>query len=185
MPDTDSPRPHMLRTADLATRRPTPFAVQPDPAGMASLCDELGLIDLRKLRFEGTLAPEGRHDWRLEAKLGATAVQPCVVTLAPVTTRIDTPVLRRFVAQSDAFAAGSETEMPEDDTLEPLGTEIDLMAVLRESLALALPDYPRADDAMLSDATAAPDGAAPITEAETRPFAALAGLRDKLTKKDG
>jgi hypothetical protein len=44
---------------------------------------------VRKLRFIGTLEPEGAQDWRLTADLGATVVQPCVVTLAPVTTRLE------------------------------------------------------------------------------------------------
>ena len=35
--------------------------------------------------------------------------------------------------------------MPEDDTIEKLGREIDLAAVMIEALSLALPLYPRAD----------------------------------------
>ncbi len=80
------------------------------------------------------------RDWRLEAKLGATVVQPCVVTAEPVTTRIDDPVTRRYLAQMPE-PQGDEVEMPEDDSAEPLPDVLDLSAVMAEALALALPLY--------------------------------------------
>jgi hypothetical protein len=52
--------------------------------------------------------------------------------------------------------------------------------VATEALALALPAYPRRDGATLgAHAASAPPGAAPLTDAEVRPFAALAALRAK------
>lgn len=63
-----------------------------------------------------------------------------------------------------------------DDALEPLGHVIDAGAVLVESLALALPEYPRAPGADLAAhlETPAEDDAA------RRPFA---GLAEMLAKK--
>jgi uncharacterized metal-binding protein YceD (DUF177 family) len=66
--------------------------------------------------------------------------------------------------------------MPEDDSTEPLPEIIDLTEVLREALALALPLYPRAPGAELGEAVFAAPGAAPIRDADLRPFAALASL---------
>ena len=63
----------------------------PDAAARGALAEELGLLDLRKLRLSGRITPDGDSGWRLDATLGATVVQPCVVTLQPVTTRIDEP----------------------------------------------------------------------------------------------
>jgi len=44
------------------------------------IAEELGLSDLRKLRLQGRVFEDGT-DWVLDAQLGATVVQPCVVTL--------------------------------------------------------------------------------------------------------
>lgn len=153
-----------------------PFAYVPDAAARARLAARLGLLGLKKARLEGQLRPAGGQDWQLDAALGATAVQACVVTLAPVTTRVDVPVERRYTAQLPEDLPG-EMEMPEDDSLEPLPDMIDLEAVLTEALALALPDYPRAEGAELGSEVFAPPGQAPLTDAEARPFAVLKALR--------
>ena len=128
------------------------------------------------------MSSEDGADWVLDAHLGATVVQPCVVTLDPVTTRIDETVMRRFSPEVDRpeDLPGDEMEMPEDDTLEPLDHDIDLGRVLIEALSLALPPWPRRDDAELGQITAAAEGVEPLTDADTKPFAGLAGLRDKL-----
>ncbi len=170
----------ILRVAAFAREGARSFQLAPDAAARARAAEELGITAIRKLRFEGQLFPEGRADWRLEAKLGATVVQPCVVTLNPVTTRIDEPVERRFLAKPPTVVEGSETEMPEDDTQEPLGDVIDLWALLLEALALALPPYPRAKGAELGDVRVTEPGKTPLGDEDARPFAGLKGLRDKL-----
>ncbi len=172
------------RVTELSQNSPTAFLLRPDRAQMEAIAQELGLLDLRKLTFAGELRSEGRRDWRLEAELGATVVQPCVVSLEPVTTRLDEPIRRLFVADMPEVPASEEMEMPEDDTQEPLGTAIDLNAVMIEALALALPDYPRRDDAALEQTEFTPPDAAPIEEPERKPFAALAELKQKLERDD-
>lgn len=169
-----------LRVADLPKGRVHPFELRPGPEALEALARELDIRGLRKLIFAGALHPEGRRDWRLEAHLGATAVQDCVVTLAPVTTRIEEDVARRYLADPGPLPAGDEIEMPEDDTCEPLGDVIDLGAVLTEALALALPAYPRAQGAPAGDAAVAPEGAEPLRDDDLKPFAGLADLKRKL-----
>lgn len=169
--------PHVLRVADLRQSAPTAFDLRPDAAAMASLAADLGLAGLRKLRFSGQIAAHGARDWRLEGRLGATLVQPCVVTLAPVTTRIDTPVTRLYL-NDFAEPEGPEIEMPGDDETEPLGRFIDAGAVMAEALALAVPLYPRAADAQLGEAVFAEPGTEPLRDHDTRPFAGLARLRE-------
>jgi uncharacterized metal-binding protein YceD (DUF177 family) len=171
------PSPRPFRAADLGRREPLQFRLEPDATGRRALADLLGIAEIRKLRFAGTLAPEGRRNWRLEAVLGATVVQPCVISLAPVVTRIDEPVLRRYLADWAEPEPCSETEMPEDDTAEPLGAEIDPAQVMAEALALALPDFPRAEGVELGTGAFAPPGAEPLTDEALRPFAALARLK--------
>lgn len=178
------------RVRGLSQAAPNPFDLRPGPDACAAIARDLGLRGLRKLRLSGTLKPEGRADWRLDARLGATVTQDCVVTLAPVVTRIDEDVTRRYLDDwPPAQEQGDEVEMPEDESIEPLGNEIDLWAVMVEALALALPDYPRAPeiapDAAPARDSAGPPGAAPGEDDRPRPFAALEGLRRKLDEGDG
>jgi len=173
----------VLRLADLSKRTPTDILLTPDAAQRGSVADVLGIPAIRKFRFEGTLSPEGKTDWRLDARLGATVVQECVATLDPVTTRIDEPIVRRYLADLPTPEAG-EVEMPEDDTLEGLPAMLDISAVMIEALALALPPYPRSDAAEVAEFTVTEPGKTPMTQADLRPFASLAALRGTLGKPE-
>ncbi|MDD9715446.1 YceD family protein [Dinoroseobacter sp. PD6] len=166
----------VLRFADLSTRKPTRFEIVPEPATLSALAADLELSDLRKLRLAGALHPEGKADWRLEATLGATVVQPCSVTLTPVTTRIEEPVLRRYLADW-TDPDGSEVEMPEDETAGPVPATLDLAALLAEELALAIPLYPRAEGVALGAAVFTEPGKPAMTDDDAKPFAALQQLR--------
>ncbi|MDX8349743.1 DUF177 domain-containing protein [Cognatiyoonia sp. IB215446] len=174
--------PSHLRLADLPNRRATDFALVPTAEERAGIADELGITQIRKLRFAGQLTTKGARDWALDGTLGATVVQPCVTTLDPVTTRIDVEVTRSYVADW-VEPDGGESEMPEDDTVEPLPTVLDLNAVMIEALALALPDYPRSEGAQLDETVFAEPGVTPMTDEAARPFAALGALREELEKK--
>jgi uncharacterized metal-binding protein YceD (DUF177 family) len=175
-----------FRVATLKANREQPFEITLQHDGLARLARDLGLLDLRKLRFRGSIKPEGQADWRIEATLGATVVQPCVVSLEPVTTRIDEPVIRRFLRHMPDHAPETdEIEMPEDETIEPLGEVIDLHAVLQEALALALPPYPKRDDAALDQTGFAAPGTSPLRDEDVKPFAGLASLKRKMEGDDG
>jgi len=173
----------VLRVAELAPGQSRDILVEPQAKVCAEIASALGLIELRKLRLEGVLAPLGRRDWRFTGHLGATVVQPCVVTLAPVTTRIEEDLTRTWRADFSE-PEGDEVEMPESVEEEPLGAQIDLGAVMTEALALALPDYPRAEGVELGEAVFAAPGKAPMTDDDAKPFAGLAALRDKLADDD-
>jgi uncharacterized metal-binding protein YceD (DUF177 family) len=170
-----------FRVADLTQNRPTPFDLRPDAAALRAISADLGLSGLRKLRFVGHIASQGRRDWVLQARLGATVVQPCVVTLAPVTTRIEAEIRRSFLDRWDA-PDEFETEMPDDDNIEPLGTEIDPHAVMIESLTLAVPLYPRKDAAGLGKAVFTEPGRSALRDEDVKPFAGLADLRAALKR---
>ena len=172
-----------LRVADLPQNAATPFELRPDNDTLEPIKRELGLLGLRKLSFVGQLSAQGKRDWVLKGKLGATVIQPCVVTLEPVTTRIDTPVTRVFLADwTDPDEP--EFEIPEDDETEPLGAEIDPAQVMIEALSLALPQYPRKDGAELEQADYTEPGKQAMTDEDVKPFAGLADLRDALKKDE-
>ncbi|CUJ88613.1 hypothetical protein RUE5091_00734 [Ruegeria denitrificans] len=172
-----------LRVADLPQNAPTSFNLRPDTKALEAIRDELGLLGLRKLSFAGDVRAQGKRDWALNGKLGATVIQPCVVSLEPVTTRIDIPVSRIFVADwTDPEEA--EFEIPEGDETEQLGAEIDPALVMIEALSLALPQYPRKDGAELGQADYTEPGKQAMTDEDVKPFAGLAGLRDALKKDE-
>ena len=168
-----------LKVSELDHSRPQDIAVSLTDAQAKALAQVLGIEAARKVRLTGVLAPVGRRDWHFKGTLGATVVQPCVVTLAPVTTRIDDPVERTWVEGLEPTTA-EESETPEDVTQEPLGQSLDIGALLTEALALALPLYPRASDAELRDAVFTEPGKDALRDEDTRPFAGLAALRDQL-----
>lgn len=170
---------HILALTRLNRASETPFALEPDANTRKRIADELSLRGLRKLRLKGTLLPTGKHDWQLNATLGATAVQECVVTLEPVTTRFDVPFTRSYLTELPQ-PSGDDLEIPDDDTIEPLPTKLDLMELLIEALALALPDFPRADGVELGQAIFAAPGVTPMTDQDAKPLAGLVALRDKL-----
>jgi uncharacterized metal-binding protein YceD (DUF177 family) len=173
-----------LRTAQLSGRKRTHFDLQPDAPQRAALADLLGLSAIPALRFKGEVRALGRADLLLEARLEASVVQPCVATLAPVTTQIDEQVLRKYLHDM-TLPDEAEAEMPEDDTSEPLPDVIDPGAVMVEALALALPDYPRAPGVPPAGLSAAPPGAAPLRDADMKPFAGLADLARRMADKPG
>lgn len=165
--------------AALAKRGGQAVEIAPDAEARQAIAAELDLLELRKLHFSGRIEPDGARDWRLVARLGATVVQPCVVTLQPVVTRLEENVTRRWVA-GWAPPEGDEVELPEDVDIDPLGTEIDLGAAMVEALALALPAFPRAEGADLGEAVFTEPGGRPMTDDDAKPFAGLAALRDRL-----
>lgn len=170
-----------LRVADLSQNSQNTFELHPDTETTKALAQELGLSALRKLSFVGRIIPLGKTDWQLEARLGATVVQPCVVTLEPVTTRIDKDVVRRFV-HDFTDPDEPEAEMPDDETAERLGQWIDPAIAMQEALTLAVPDYPRKENVELGQMIYTKPGEAPMTDEDARPFAGLANLKDQLKR---
>jgi uncharacterized metal-binding protein YceD (DUF177 family) len=169
----------IFRVADLPQKRATQIDLTADTALREQLAQQLEVDQLRKLTFKGTLAALGKTDWALSGHIGATVVQPCVVTLEPVVTRIEESVHRQYLSDwQDPEEA--EVEMPEDDTSEALGTEINVLATLTEALSLAIPAYPRAEGAALGALVHAEPGVEPLNEDTVRPFAGLADLKKKM-----
>ena len=180
----NAPAATALRVADLPQNAATPFEFTPDAKALREIATEMGVDALRKLRFKGEIRGTGQKDWRLTADIGFTVVQPCVVTLEPVTSRVDVTIERTFLAGlKEEFGEDEEIEMPEDDNVEPLGSHIDPYEVMLESLALNLPLYPRKDGAALGESVHTAPGVAPMRDEDTRPFAGLAALKDQLENK--
>ena len=128
-------------------------------------------------RFDATLtvAPL-RGGIRALGRLIADIVQPSVVTFEPVPQHIDEPVDRVFLpeAQAQKPTPGSEIfiDLEDDDFPDHIdGPEVDLSALLIETLALAIDPYPRAPGESL-DSLGIDVGGGPAS-----PFAALEKLK--------
>ena len=182
--DTSTPR---LRIADLNERRPTRFELMFDPAQIRQFTEELDLISLKKLRFKGELFAKGRDQWELTAELGATVQQDCVISFVPVNTRIDEIIIRRYVPKAVFEQIAEDEEIDKvsgDDAMDILPAEIDLLEVFRETLVLALPDYPRAEGVELGERVFSEEGVKAMRDADAKPFAGLAALKEKMEKDD-
>lgn len=167
------PYSHRLRVAHLNHRAANPVLLEPDAKARATIAEDLGILDLPALRFEGQVEARGNDAWVLTGTLTARVVQSCVVTLEPVESAIKDDV-RRVFSPHVRPPEDEEVEMP-DDELEPLGQFIDAGAVMVEALSLALPLYPRAEGAELPDVEDEPSE----DEDRQKPFAGLGALLSK------
>ncbi|MBL4750834.1 MAG: DUF177 domain-containing protein [Amylibacter sp.] len=163
----------------------TAFDVRFSNTDMVQAATVLSAISIKKMRISGKVSPSGAKDWVLTAIAGATVTQTCVVTLKPVQTRVDCPIALTYSADYQLDGIESVTEMTTDENIEPLADEIDLTEIATEAIAMALPDYPKSPDAQLETSVFAAKDVTPMTDADTKPFASLASLKDKLSKEEG
>ncbi len=173
----------VIRLSDVTTDKI--FSLTADADERSAIAERLSILGVKKLSFKGKIAPDGALDWVLTADLGATVSQACVVTLEPVSTRIDEAVSRRYLHAMPEHDEGSETEMPDDETAELAPIELNLATVMEEALALALPAWPRKDGIDAVEMTVTEPGTAPLTDADVKPFAALKSLKERMDNTDG
>jgi uncharacterized metal-binding protein YceD (DUF177 family) len=171
----------VVEVADLPERSDFPFDLAPSPEEARALARLMGSQAVRKVRFSGVLRPQ-HGGWVLEGRLGATVVQTCVVTLDPVTTRLDLDIRRVFLPAARPEGGEVAIEPFDDDEAEVLGDRIDVGLVAIEAMALALPPYPRREGAELGPSSFTAPGREPLQDADVRPFSALAALRDKFNR---
>lgn len=171
---------HCVEVEKLKQNAANKFEIVPGGKELILIQTQSGASAVRKLRFQGSLRAVGKSDWHLKARLGTTVEQPCVVTLKPVTTRIEADVERVFVRQMPTTGENAETEFDGDDKYELLEDEIDLGQVLVEELVLALPEYPRLSEVELEKTTFAEEGITPMSDDDSKPFASLAEFRSKM-----
>lgn len=122
-----------------------------DAETRARLAEELKLTAVDS--FEATLVVTPlRGGIRALGRLQAEIVQPSVVTFEPVGQKIDEPVDRVFLPEPHGHqrpTPGSELfiDLEDDDFPDHIdGPEVDLSALLIETLALAIDPYPRRAD---------------------------------------
>ena len=141
----------------------------------AALARRFGLLALDRLEARVTVQREPGRRVRVTGRFRAELQQRCVVTLVPVTSRIDD----RFatVYADDPAIDDEPIDWNDDEEIEPLenGT-VDLGEGVVQQLAVRIDPYPRAPGAALPDAYRAADGA---EQAKPGPFEELAALRKR------
>ena len=183
-PKTPTPDQGLILVEDIPQNRPLAIDLALSAEVLDQLAQDIGASGLGKFRFAGQIERPADGQVLLTATLGATVTQPCVVTLAPVRTRVDENITRRYANEDAPTAAEYQLREDEDVDVDALGPQIDLLAVIREALILALPAYPRAQDAELPEAVVGPPGVEALSDEAMRPFAALAALKSKMEEKE-
>ncbi|GHA36498.1 metal-binding protein [Devosia pacifica] len=149
-----------------------------DSEALAQLTERLKVQSVEALSATLT-AKRLRGGLQVVGQVSAAITQACVVTLDPVTQRIDETVDRVFLPASQKPKEpepGTETfvDLEGDDPPDYIeGNEVDLTELVIETVALAVDPYPRAEGVSVEDVieTDAP--------AEESPFAKLKQLKSK------
>ena len=143
-----------------------------DEAERRALAQRFAILAIDSLAARVSLRRTGRGDVGLAARITASVVQECVVTLEPVGSQIDEEVALSL-RPVDEDALGQKTVViPADEDFEPFsGDTLDIGELVAVELALSLDPFPRAPDA---DAALGPGGTAEdLPETSESPFRAL------------
>ena len=149
--------------------------VAPDAAARAELATILNIQAVEAMQASLTVTPL-RGGIRALGTLTARIVQASVVSFEPVYQDIDETIDRVFLPQSTDHVPtpGSEVfvDLEDDDFPDHIdGPEVDLSALLIETIALAIDPYPRQPGESLESLGLNGDGEA------SGPFAALEKLK--------
>lgn len=143
-----------------------------------TLARSLDILALDRLEVDYRIIPRAAGRFVLEGSLLADVVQSCVVTLEPVHTSLEDRIEVEFRPDAEARpASGLGEEMPILDAQDYEVIEhnrLDVGRIVCDSLAAALPAYPRRPGAALEHREAGPADPAPAN-----PFAALADWKPR------
>ena len=141
-------------------------------AECAALAERFGIEALKHFSARFTRKPYPGGGLFISGRLKAEPVQLCIVSLEPVTERLDKPFT--LVVLPPDGTLSDEPDGPDEIQADATG-HFDLGEALAEELSLSLNPYPRQEGAHLP---LAPEEAAEAAEAPPRnPFAKLAALR--------
>jgi uncharacterized metal-binding protein YceD (DUF177 family) len=141
-------------------------------AECAALAERFGIEALKHFSARFTRKPYPGGGLLISGRLKAEPVQLCIVSLEPVTERLDKPFTLVVLPHDGALS--EDPDGPDEIQADATG-HFDLGEALAEELSLSLNPYPRKAGAHLP---LPPEEAAEPTEATPRnPFAKLAALR--------
>ncbi|MCP8882502.1 YceD family protein [Devosia sp. XJ19-1] len=159
------------------------ISVNANDAECKAIAEAMNIVSVERFSASLTIVPL-RGGLRAQGRLDAQVTQASVVSFEPVPETISEDIDRVFLpAPRDEHAPvpGAEIfiDLENDDFPDHIdGPEVDLSALLLESLALALDPYPRKSGESLDDLGIA------HKDVEEGPFAKLAGLKNENGDKD-
>ena len=171
---------NILIVAELSQNKPYKFSLNWESPELNAYLTPMDLRSLSKVTIIGQIKAEGGKNWYLTAKVGATAVQSCVITVEDIKTRLDVNISRRYFADFESYEATLTSEEVLDDEAEAVPEKIDILKLALETISIGLDDFPRKEGTVLEPVLSAPKGVVPLTDDAIKPFAGLASLRDKL-----
>ncbi|HUS53642.1 MAG TPA: DUF177 domain-containing protein [Thermohalobaculum sp.] len=164
----------------------TPFRISADAGELKALARYLNVDRIDRLSLAGFISATGKVGWRVRGRLVAKLEQSCVVSMAPVPSRHDVEVERRYLPAGHILPEHEVlVTVDDEDTPDPFIHSIDLAQLAIESLVLMIDPYPRAAGAELGEINVSPPGVAPLTGDANQPFASLAILKGGPTQGDG
>jgi uncharacterized metal-binding protein YceD (DUF177 family) len=137
---------HPMRAAELDMTAQAIFRTATPPECRA-LAKRFGLVSMH--RFEIALLIHRDGDTiHLSGEVGADVLAACVATGDPVPMRVTDKIAMRFVPETE-FRPGVEIEVDSTsyDIAEYDGRVVDVGEAAAQSLALAIPPFPRSSDA--------------------------------------
>jgi uncharacterized metal-binding protein YceD (DUF177 family) len=152
-----------------------------DAAERGAVAARLGVDELKQLQADVNIKCTKAGQYRVEVDFTAEVLQSCVVTLEPVTSRINDRFVEVFA--DDAGVDGVEVDIDpvgEDPPERVENGQIDVGELVVQYLVLAVDPYPRKADASVAApyARAGTDiSAEPVEDARENPFAALGALQ--------
>lgn len=157
---------------------PRRLSLEADEAERVALARRFGLAGIGRLTAEVSLTLQNGAVTGAGVILG-DVTQNCVGTGESVEAHVEAPFEIAFRPQPEGAGYDEEIELGEAelDTIFYEGGAVDIGEAVAETLLLNLDPYPRAPEA-----ETVLRAAGVKSEEEAGPFAALAGLRDKLGK---
>ncbi|UYN99965.1 MAG: DUF177 domain-containing protein [Devosia sp.] len=150
-------------------------SIDADAATRAAIAEAMNILSVEQFVAKLTVVPL-RGGLRAQGRLEARVTQASVVTQSPVSQTVSEEIDRVFLpaGRDKPAAPGSEiyVDLEDDDFPDHIeGPEVDLSALVLETLALALDPYPRLEGESLTDLDLKPEGP------EGGAFAKLAALK--------
>ena len=160
-----------------------PVVIDADARQREALAAAHGLLSVERFHAELLVTPWKRHGVKVSGRVAADITQECVVTLDPMTTRIEEEVEGLFLPADSklgrlGFEAGGEIHIEAEGPDSPetfTGDTIDVGALAEEFFGLGIDPYPRKPGA---GAASKGDG-----ESSSQPEGALQEKLRQLTRK--
>lgn len=166
--------PEFSRRLDIRNLPAEPLRLEANAAERAALAKRIGIEAVERLEAEVTFLVSG-GTIEVTGRLAADVVQHCAISNEPFATRVNEPLMLRFVPEDTAPNADEEIEIDSEacDEIPYQGTQFDLGEEIAQSLALAIDPY-----ATGPEAERVRKEAGLGEESANGPFAALAALKN-------